>query len=427
MKKVQEIFFLAMGGLLGSVGILYGMTFHYFLLFVAIFFAFSNWNSFIEKVRSGKDYILVFIVYLLYISLQTIFLNAGVNDKAYFGIFETISLNFILVPVYVATLREIMTSRLLKQFLFLFCAGCVLLNLYIVFYLVGKKAFMDMQSTIEFLYTSRFGDNKMSLLGGSLLLEPQAFTIALTALISYIMIFIERRWEMKILCGMMLLLLLFFLSFTVTKAGLLAFTAGFVLVNIYILKKRTWRMRLTLLACVFLFVSGVFVFDGFREKYKERTGEIIVELGNIKHGVYSGGTIAPRVGFIREAYIHVDEFAFWGLGVYAKNRVKEWFKNSDAGLGEFRNVHNTFLHYWIQGGVFGLAIMIFLFGAPFYMMIRNRRFSYLIASMMVVIIITNGSTILLDLNNSRFIIVLLLSMFYYYGDTFRQIEKAIIR
>ena len=32
MEKVQENFFLWVGFLLGSVGILYGKTFHYFLL-----------------------------------------------------------------------------------------------------------------------------------------------------------------------------------------------------------------------------------------------------------------------------------------------------------------------------------------------------------------------------------------------------------
>ena len=427
MKKVQEYCFLSVGFLLGSIGILYGKTFHYCLLVMVLFYICTNWNSFIEQLKQGKGYILVFAFYLVYISLQTgmLFFYTEMGDKPHYGIFENILLNFILVPIYTLTLKGKLTPKLLKRFLLLFCLGCVLLNAYIAFDLVMKGNITGARAAIEFLYTSRFGENKMFFLGGNLLLEPQAFNIALAALISYVMIYVCRHRGMKIACGVMFIFLSIFLSFTVTKAGLLAFLAGFVLMNIYILKQRLWRIRLMLLIGIFLLISGVFVFDGFREKYKERADEIVVELQNVKHGVYAGGTIAPRVGFVREAYMHIDEFGLWGLGVFAKNRIKEWLQNSDAGLGEYVNVHNTFLHYWIQGGILGLGVVIFLFGAPFYVMVKNKKKSYFITSMIVLLIIANSTCILLDLNNSRLIIVLMLSVFYFYNDIWKRLEESI--
>lgn len=425
MEKVQENFFLWVGFLLGSVGILYGKTFHYFLLLMVLFYALTNWNLFVKKLNAGKNYLLCFVAYLLYICLQTVFLDSRIGDKAHYGIFEDILLNFILVPVYVVTLKGWLTSQLLKRFLFLFCIGCVLLNTYIVFDLVTERTFVDVHTTIEDLYASRFGENKTSLLGGSLLLEPQAFHLALAALISYVMIFINSRRRMKVLYGVIFLLLLCFLSFTVTKAGLLAFLTGFVFMNIYVFRQNFRRIRLALLIWISMFIFGIFVLANFSEKYKERTDEMIVELESVKQGIYTGGTIAPRIGFVREAYVHFNEFAVWGMGVYAKDRVKDWLRNSDAGLGVFTNVHNTFLHYWIQGGIFGLGIVLFFLGAPFYNMVKRKRFSYFEASLILVIFVTSNTSILLDLNNSRLIIVLLLSMFYFYGDIFEHLEELI--
>lgn len=230
---------------------------------------------------------------------------------------------------------------------------------------------------------------------------------------------------MKVLYGVIFLLLLCFLSFTVTKAGVLAFLTGFVFMNIYVFRQNLRRIRLALLIWISMFIFGIFVLANFSEKYKERTDEMIVELESVKQGIYTGGTIAPRIGFVREAYVHFNEFAVWGMGVYAKDRVKDWLRNSDAGLGVFTNVHNTFLHYWIQGGIFGLGVVLFLLGAPFYNMVKRKRFSYFEASLILVIFVTSNTSILLDLNNSRLIIVLLLSMFYFYGDIFEHLEESI--
>ena len=119
-----------------------------------------------ERLRAGRKYILVFIGYFLYLVLQTFFLfgDSGIEGNAHYGIFETTLLNFILVPVYVAMLKGWLTVPLLKRFLFLFCAGCVLLNGYIVFDLLAGEALSNAQEGLGRLYINRFGENKTSLL-----------------------------------------------------------------------------------------------------------------------------------------------------------------------------------------------------------------------------------------------------------------------
>mgnify|MGYP006974045096 CR=1 FL=1 len=428
MSGMWEICFLLNGFLLGSLAPLYGKTFNYYLLFMVLFHAVTRKDSFVKDLQTGGKYVLVFGTYFIYILLQTLFTTRSCTwaDKPYYGIFEDLLLDFILIPIYVVSLKEWLTPRLLTRFLFLFCAGCLLLNIYVIFDLVGIGLFTDTSSAINFLYANRLGGNKLDFLGGNLYLEPQTLYIALTALIAYFLIFIYRNKGLKVFLGVMFLLLTLFLSFTVTKAGILAFILGFGIMNFYLFMRSSFRVRSAILVGIVLLVPvfGIFVFDGLKGKYEERAEEVVREIENVKRGIYEGGTIAPRIGLIRESFMHVDEFGVWGLGIYAKHRVNNWLQSSEDGLGAFTNVHNSFIHYWIQGGILGLAMIVFLFYAPFYRMFRTRRISWLICALLVVMFVMNNTCILLALNNSRLMILFLLGMFYFYGDVFWQLERG---
>ena len=426
--KFQQYFFQLVAFLLGSLAPLYGNVFNFVLLvFMMVLFG-INRKEMLQNLRHARGYIGINVAFLIYFSLHTlvVLLKEEPITPPSFGTFEVLLLNFILVPIYVVSLKEWLTPRLLICFLFLFCTGCLLLNMYVIFDLVGISLFTDTSSAINFLYANRLGENKLDFLGGNLYLEPQTLHMALTALIAYFLIFIYRNKGVKILSGIMFLLLTIFLSFTVTKAGILAFILGFGIINFYLLKHSSFRVRSAILIGIVLLVPifGIFVFDGLKEKYKERTEEIKREVENVKRGVYAGGTIAPRIGFIRESFIHVDEFGVWGLGIYAKHRVNQWLQSSKDGLGAFTNVHNSFIHYWIQGGVLGLAMIVFLFCAPLYRMLRTQKVSWLICALLVIIFVMNNTCILLALNNSRLMILLLLGMFYFYGDVFWRLEKG---
>lgn len=180
------------------------------------------------------------------------------------------------------------------------------------------------------------------------------------------------------------------------------------------------RYKLTL---VLVIVLCGFVLLTDISKYEERMQQVRDEIENVKKGEFTGGTIVPRVAFIRESFRHFDEFALWGLGVCTKHRVKTWYKASDMNIAHFNNVNNAFLQYWITGGVVGLGVVILLFVAPIYRMIRKKRVSYLILGMLMAFFAVSNTCVTLSWANSRLFVLLFLTMFCFYGDLFVQLGR----
>ena len=108
MSGMWEICFLLNGFLLGSLAPLYGKTFNYYLLFMVLFHAVTRKDSFVKDLQTGGKYVLVFGTYFIYILLQTLFTTRSCTwaDKPYYGIFEDLLLDFILIPIYVVSLKE---------------------------------------------------------------------------------------------------------------------------------------------------------------------------------------------------------------------------------------------------------------------------------------------------------------------------------
>lgn len=427
MVKFQKYFFLAMGFLLGSVIPLFGNVFNLVLLVFVLILLFTDRRQVFADMKEVRWYIGVNLALLIYFSLHTIFvLLAGDSIvKPSYGTFEVLVLNFVLIPIYIATLREWFSVCLLKQFLLYFCLGCLLLNFYIMFSLVGTQLFSAPSVAFDFLYNTRFGDNSV-IWGHKLWLEMQAMMLAMAALISYLFIILERRGFMKIMCGLMFLIFVMFLSFTVTKSAIFGFLLGFVVINVYLFRVSSLWKRIWLsggaLAVIFTFVLLMDL-----NKYEERIEQVEKEMQSVRDGEYIGGSLAPRVAFIKESFRHLDEFSVWGLGIYTKNRVKEWFDTSDLNISIYNNVHNTFLQYWITAGIIGLAVVLFLFIAPFCRMIKRRKFSFLIMAILLTFLTVSSSCVTLSRVNARALMLIFFAMFYFYGDIFFQLERNIPR
>ena len=220
---------------------------------------------------------------------------------------------------------------------------------------------------------------------------------------------------------MMFFLLLIFLSFTVTKSSIIGFLLGFLILNVYLFRKFTLQMRfgfiagLLVCACAFTLLTDIAM-------YEKRIQEIEEEIQSVRSGEYKGATIVPRVAFIRESFRHVDEFSLWGLGVCTKHRIKAWYEASEMNIAIYNNVNNAFLQYWITGGIFGLGLVLFLFVAPVYRMIRKRNFSVLIFVILIVFFVVSNTCVTLSWANSRLLILLFLAMFYFYGEMFAKLE-----
>ena len=343
MVKFQRYFFLLVAFLLGSLAPLYGNVFNFLLLVFVLVLLGVNRKEVMRNIRQERVYILVNVAFLIYFSLHTliVLLKGDPIAPPSYGTFEVLILNFILVPIYVSTFRNWLTPELLKQFLFYFCLGCLLLNVYIFFSLTGTNLFSAPLDTLNGIYNVRFGENRV-VLGSKFWLEVQAMILAMASLASYLLAIKERRPVMKMVCFMMFFLLLIFLSFTVTKSSIIGFLLGFLILNVYLFRKFTLQMRfgfiagLLVCACAFTLLTDIAM-------YEKRIQEIEEEIQSVRSGEYKGATIVPRVAFIRESFRHVDEFSLWGLGVCTKHRIKAWYEASEMNIAIYNNVNNAFL------------------------------------------------------------------------------------
>ena len=138
--KFQQYFFLLVAFLLGSLAPLYGNVFNFVLLvFMMVLFG-INRKEMLQNLRYARGYIGINVAFLIYFSLHTlvVLLKEEPITPPSFGTFEVLLLNFILVPIYVVSLKEWLTPRLLICFLFLFCLLLLGYNHNIYFYLCYK-------------------------------------------------------------------------------------------------------------------------------------------------------------------------------------------------------------------------------------------------------------------------------------------------
>lgn len=131
--KFQQYFFLLVAFLLGSLAPLYGNVFNFVLLAFMLVLLGVNRKEMLRNLRYVRWYIGINVAFLIYFSLHTlvVLLKDEPIAPPSFGTFEVLLLNFILVPMYVSTFKNWITPGLLKKFLFFFCLGCTLLNIYI--------------------------------------------------------------------------------------------------------------------------------------------------------------------------------------------------------------------------------------------------------------------------------------------------------
>ncbi len=115
----------------------------------------------------------------------------------------------------------------------------------------------------------RFGVNR-DVLGSKFWLEAQAMIIAIASLASYLLVIGAKGWKMKLFCGFMFLMLVLFLSFTVTKSSILGFLAGFLILNVCLFRKFSLRMHYGLIVGLRVWL---FVIDGFGHVREENSGD----------------------------------------------------------------------------------------------------------------------------------------------------------
>ena len=114
----------------------------------------------------------------------------------------------------------------------------------------GTGLFTDTVQTIEHLYQSRFGFTK-SLWGGKVYLDAQALQIYASALIAYFFGLVQTRRIEKGVAFVLFIILVWFLSLTVTKSSILSFLCGFVVLNLLFFPAVFFKISLEVV-CLFV-------------------------------------------------------------------------------------------------------------------------------------------------------------------------------
>lgn len=428
---IQQWLFIATAFLLGSMNVLYHSIFYTFFIAAFVYNIAIERQNFIEHVKKSWKYLVLplgAVIYLVIHYLITLSLGSFSYRVSWSSV-ELLLLYFLMIPLYIVSARTFITPRLIKQFLFALCWGVLVFNFIKLFYLTGGNLFTAPQETLKTIYNGRFGGN-LFLLKGFVLLEAQALYLAVTSVISTFFIFksiLSRSWNSTFVSSIIIFLFsLLFLSFTVTKASILAFIAGFLFLTLACFFKMSLKQRLVGI-CVLL-VCGLGSYLIIPSSLKERIKDMNNEISLLKQGNISGGTVAPRIALWEEDFKNFDEWGLFGLGVYKKYAVREWYQNSSyTFIRDLKNTHNSFLDSWLLGGIPGLLFFCFYFFAPVWKMIRQKKISFLIIALLLTIAITNNTCLLIALVDTNPMILFMFALFYFQLDSFYQLDLRTIK
>ncbi len=422
MKNFEQKCLLLIAFLLGTWGSLFESV-QVISICIGLLYNIKKYpQQFWANLRQYKYYLLIPVLVIFYTGVHTMFImhSGNYSDiKPSFGIFEKLALSFLLVTVYVLSIKEFLTVRLLKQFLVCFCSGVFLFNFIMLFHVAGFNLLAQPLEAIAYLYESRFGFTKY-FLGGKVYLDTEALQIYTAALICYfggISASVNKFWAFTFF-----VIFVWFLSLTVTKSSILGFLCGFILFNLCFLKKisASFRRVLVIFSVLILGVGYVFRPSSFDNRWEEMKCEI----QDVREGDLSGGgSITPRVVFYKICLKHIDEWGIWGLGVYTPSLSKQWYRESDNYHVMVRShSHNSFLQYWMWLGIVGLLFVLSWFVMPIVKMIRLQQYSFLSLAIIFAFFIDCQFEVQLVVNDALPMIIFLLAMFYIHLDKFHSLE-----
>lgn len=422
MKNFEQKCLLLIGFLLGTWGALFESV-QVICIGIGLLYNIKKYpQQFWANIKQYKYYLLIPIFAILYVGIHTLFIvySGNYSDvKPSFTIFEKLTLCFLLVTIYVLSVKEFLTVKLLKKFLLCFCAGVFLFNFIMLFHVAGFNLLIQPLDAITYLYDSRFGFTKY-FLGGKVYLDAEALQIYTAALICY---FLGVSGSVnRFLAFIFFVIFVWLLSLTVTKSSILGFACGFILFNLYFLRKVSVRFRrILIISSVLVLVVG-YVFRP--SSFDSRWEEMKCEIQDVKQGNLSGGgSITPRVVFYKVCLEHIDEWGIWGLGVYTPKLSKQWYRESDNYHVMIRShSHNSFLQYWMWLGIVGLLFILSWFIVPVIKMIRLHQYSFLSLAIILAFFIDCQFEVQLVINDALPMIVFLLVMFYIHLDKFYSLE-----
>jgi len=407
---------------------LYGIGFYIFLVIVLLVNLKVGFKEVRENIKREWKYLILPLlggVYLVIHYFASLIFIPDIPYKPSWSTMELLLLYFFLIPLYVLSARSFLTPVLLRQGLLGLCWGILALNVVKLFYITELTLFTDPSGALNHLLVSRFGGN-MAFLGGFVYLEPQAIYLVISALIGYFFILkhIQQRGNRRVLVSSIIIFILslIFLFFTVTKGAILAFAGGFLVLSVVYFRKMPARLQWGACGVFLMMVAGVFLL--LPPAYMTRLQDMKREIVSVQEGEFSGGSIGPRAGLLKENFKHFNQFGWGGLGVYKKAATRDWYAHSPYIKVEVTNAHNSFVEFWLRGGILGLFFILYFFLAPLIRMIKRRKFIYLVLAIVIAFFIGNNTCVLIILADSCPFVVMLLAMGYLYPEQFYQLQET---
>lgn len=426
-KDIRCWLFVGIAFLLGSINVLYHSLFLIFLSISLVVNVLSDKKAFFRNVKANWIYLSLPILGVIYLIINYLlsYCLEFYRCQGSWSVLEILLLYFFLIPVYVVSIKKYISIRLLKKFMLGLCWGIVVFNFVKFFYITRLDFFSTPLQNIQAIYNSRFGGN-MDILNGFVLLEPQAFYLAVSAVISSFFLFqcvLLHNWRSTFWSSCVIFLFsLLFLSFTVTKASILAFGCSFLFLLIILIHKLSLKWQFILIGIVLLFIMGGYW--GMPDAFRERISQAQTEIVKLQQGQLEGGTIAPRVALWKESFSHFNEWGIWGLGFYEKYAVRSWNDQSPyLQIHGLRNTHNSFLNFWILGGIPGLLFILFYFFVSLLKMFRLRQYSTCLVALLITLVVTNNTCFLAGLTDSAPLVVMILAISFIYLEYFVALEK----
>lgn len=421
-KRFQTNIFLGIGFLMGCINLLYSEFFYICILIALMINLKGNWKLFLHNVRQEWKYIILPIVGVLYLVLHYfISLLLGVKGKPYWSFVELLILYFFVFSLYFISIKPFLTSNVLKKFLLSLCVGIMVINTVKFFYLTGLGVFTDPANTLKEIYAQRFGMN-MGFWGGYFYLEPQACYLCVSSLISMFFLmneaWIVQNRKQLLFYSLILFFSLLFLSFTVTKGAILGVVLGFLVLIILAWRKWSRTRKITFILTVSL--SLLTVIPILPEMYFYRYRELADEIEAMKEGELKVGSFSGRILLLKANFIHFKQFGLYGFGVYKKSIIKNWYEKYPGNT----HAHNSFVEYWITGGICGLMFLIYYFVAPLLRMRKLHKYSPLGIAIIVSLIFMNNTTILIILVDSAPFIIAMLALLFFYTDKFYELDTS---
>lgn len=426
-KRLRIIFFVAVAFLLGCIAMLYVDFFNIMILGGIVFNLLIARKEVIANLRNESGYLKLPVFFLLYLGIHTLVLKLfGTGTVKYsYSVFESLLLYFIALPLYICSIKDLLNQATLKLGLLAFVCGVLVFNIALFIQLGGSDLLYEPLSAVKRIAASRFGTNK-ELWGSFVFLEPQALYINIAAMIVFYIAMISKKIYQKLGYIFIFLLFLFFLLLTETKSAFLSFSAGILILVVFLLKGRSLKYKLMSLGIVVGIVVLVAVLapDSLKDRFRIAKTELCDVLSN---DFEEGGTIVPRVTLYKVNFSHFNEFGWWGLGIAYTNTVKQWYSDSYAVISGLTDPHNSFVFFWLIGGLPGLVFVLGLFILPFWKMFKNKQFSFIMLAIGITLLIANNTTVLLSLNDSKPLILFFLSLFYWGYEGFRSWEVGQIK